>query len=47
MKYLLMGAVIINSIIGSYNVIFADMSWGIFNFAVTSLCVYSYLQLED
>ena len=27
MKYLLMGAVIINSIIGSYNVIFADWSF--------------------
>jgi hypothetical protein len=47
MKYLLVGAVIINSLIGSYNMIFASMTWAVFNFAAASLCVYGYLQLED
>jgi len=47
MKYILAGATIINGLIGSYNMIFADMSWGVLNFAVAALCAYSYLQLED
>mgnify|MGYP003111402713 CR=1 FL=1 len=47
MKYVLLGATIINGLIGSYNMIFADMSWGVFNFTVAALCAYSYLQLED
>ena len=47
MKYVLIGATIINCLLGSYNMIFADMSWGVLNFAVASLCGYSYLQLEE
>ena len=47
MKYVLIGATIINGLIGSYNMIFASMSWGVFNFTVAALCAYNYLQLED
>tara|TARA_R110000796_G_scaffold67777_1_gene155567 strand:+ start:14137 stop:14280 length:144 start_codon:yes stop_codon:yes gene_type:complete len=47
MKYLLIGATIINASLGSYNMIFANMSWGVFNFVITSVCCYSLLQLED
>ena len=47
MKYVLLGATIINGLIGTYNMIFADMSWAVFNFTVAALCAYSYLQLED
>lgn len=47
MKYVLMGATVINVLLGGYNMIFASMTWGVFNFAVCSLCAYSYLQLED
>jgi hypothetical protein len=47
MKYILIGASIINGLIGSYNMVFASMTWAVFNFIVASICVCSYLQLED
>ncbi len=47
MKDILLGATIINGLIGSYNIIFASMSWSVFNFIAAAICAYSYLQLED
>ena len=47
MKYVLIGATIINGLMGSYNMIFASMTWAVFNFIAASICAYSYLQLED
>jgi|OM-RGC.v1.038358363 hypothetical protein len=47
MKYVLIGATIINGIIGSYNMLFASMSWSVFNFVAAAICAYGYLQLED
>ena len=47
MKHVLLGATIINSFIGAYNMIFVSMSWGVFNFIAASICAYSYLQSEE
>jgi len=47
MKHVLLGATLINSLIGGYNMVFASMSWAVFNFIVASICAYSYLQSED
>ena len=47
MKHILFGATLMNGFVGGYNMIFASMSWGVFNFTVAALCAYSYLQLEE
>ena len=47
MKSVLIGAIIVNGIIGTYNMTFASMSWGVFNFMTAAVCAYSYLQWKD
>ena len=47
MKYILLSAAIINSVLGTYNIIWTSMSWGIFNFLTAAFCIYSYLQSEE
>ena len=47
MKYVLMGATIINGLVGSYNMVFASMTWAVFNFIAASFCAYGYMQSEE
>jgi len=47
MKLVLLSAAIINSILGTYNMFSASMSWGVFNFFAAAACIFSYLQSED
>jgi hypothetical protein len=47
MKYILLSAGIINSVIGAYNMFFASMIWGVFNFLAAGFCIYSYLHPEE
>jgi len=47
MKYFLLGAAIINSSIGVYNILYASMAWSVFNFMAASACLYSYLDVRD
>ena len=47
MKLVLLSAAIINSVLGTYNMFSASMSWGIFNFFTAAACIFSYLQSEE
>ena len=47
MKYFLLGATIINCVIGTYNILFASIMWSIFNFMAAAACLYSYLDVRD
>jgi hypothetical protein len=47
MKYILLGAAIVNSILGTYNILYASLAWSIFNFVTAAACLYSYLDTRD
>ena len=47
MKHILLGAAVLNSVLGMYNILYASLAWSIFNFVTAAACLYSYLDTGE
>ena len=47
MKHILLGAAVLNSVLGMYNILYASLAWSIFNFIAAAVCLYSYLDTGE
>ena len=47
MKHIFLGAAVLNSVLGMYNILYASLAWSIFNFVAAANCLYSYLDTGE